>query len=141
MPNLKWGIKSKLLLNEVDMDIKAVLDDALKISIIDMIIIEGVRTKEKQDEYFNNGKSRVQWPNSKHNIKHTGELSRAVDVVPFINGRISWNKEQCCLMAGIILTCARYRGVSIRWGGNWDMDLEPLTDQDFQDLVHFEKVG
>jgi hypothetical protein len=31
-------------------------------------------------------------------------------------------------------------GVMIRWGGNWDMDGEPITDQDFQDLVHFELI-
>jgi len=30
--------------------------------------------------------------------------------------------------------------VDLRWGGNWDMDGEPITDQDFQDLVHFEEV-
>jgi peptidoglycan L-alanyl-D-glutamate endopeptidase CwlK len=29
-------------------------------------------------------------------------------------------------------------GVKLRWGGNWDRDGEPVTDQDFQDLVHFE---
>lgn len=31
-------------------------------------------------------------------------------------------------------------GIDIRWGGNWDMDGEPVTDQNFQDLVHFELV-
>ena len=46
----------------------------------------------------------------------------------------------CCVLAGIILTCAVKRGIKIRWGGNWDMDSEPITDQDFQDLVHYERV-
>jgi len=38
------------------------------------------------------------------------------------------------------LSVGKMLEVDLRWGGNWDMDGEPITDQDFQDLVHFEEV-
>ena len=81
-------------------------------------------------------KTKVQWPNSKHN-KWPAE---AMDLVPYVGGKISWNKFHCCVLAGIVLATAKNLGIKLRWGGNWDMDDEPITDQDFQDLVHFEEV-
>ena len=78
----------------------------------------------------------MKWPDGKHNKMP----SEAVDVVPYINGKASWDKLHCCVLAGIVLACAVRLGESVRWGGNWDMDGEPITDQDFQDLVHFELV-
>jgi len=38
-----------------------------------------------------------------------------------------------------MLAAAALAKVKIRWGGNWDMDGEPVTDQEFQDLVHYER--
>jgi peptidoglycan L-alanyl-D-glutamate endopeptidase CwlK len=114
---------------------------SLAVGLMDFAVIEGRRSKEKQDEYFNNKKSKVQWPNSKHNVINPTDLANAVDVVPYINGTISWNKIHCVFLAGVILTMAKKLSIKIRWGGNWDMDLEPITDQDFQDLVHYEIIG
>ena len=103
--------------------------------IIDFSIICGHRTKEKQNSLYPKF-TRVKWPNSKHNSLP----SKAVDLVPYINGKISWNKLHCCILAGIVLTCAKNLDIKIRWGGNWDMDSEPITDQYFQDLVHYEEA-
>jgi hypothetical protein len=64
-----------------------------------------------------------------------------MDLVPIINGKASWNKLHCCILAGMVQAAAiEITGKKLRWGGNWDMDHEPITDQDFQDLVHFEEV-
>ena len=131
-----FGERSKKNLTTVTNNLQIVANEALSVGIIDFSVIEGFRSKDKQDTYFNNNKSKVKWPNSKHN----SFPSKAMDLVPYINNKISWNKLHCCILAGIVLTCAKKMDINIRWGGNWDMDLEPITDQSFQDLVHFEEV-
>ena len=70
-----------------------------------------------------------------------GNLNGQTVFVPVINGKLSWEKEHCLVLAGMVLAIGKTLGHSIRWGGNWDMDGEPITDQDFQDLVHFEYRG
>jgi len=132
----RFSTNSKIKLNSCHFDLQVIINEALAYGIMDISVIEGHRNKEKQDRYFSLGQSKVKWPNSKHNKTQ----SDAVDVAPFVNGKISWNRLHCCVLAGIILASAERQGAKIRWGGNWDMDGEPITDQAFQDLVHFERV-
>ncbi len=136
---LDWGKRSAAVWETVVPDLKRVFDRALAWGLIDMSAIQGRRSREEQDRFFREGKSRVKWPNGKHNVLNPGDLAEAVDVAPYING-VSWLKEHCIFMAGVVLAAAEVEGVKIRWGGNWDQDREPITDQDFQDLVHFERV-
>jgi len=131
-----FGKTSRTNLDTVNFRLQEVMNDALATGIIDFSIAEGHRNKAKQNRYYDLGKSKVKYPDGKHNKIP----SDAVDAVPFINNATSWNKLHCCILAGIILTCAKNKGIKIRWGGNWDMDGEPITDQDFQDLVHYEEV-
>jgi peptidoglycan L-alanyl-D-glutamate endopeptidase CwlK len=134
--NYYFGKSSEDNLSTAHPELQEVMRDALATGIMDFSIIEGHRSKALQNRYYDLGKSKVKYPDSKHNKIP----SAAVDAVPFINGAPSWNKLHCCILAGIILACAAKRKVKLRWGGNWDMDGEPITDQDFQDLAHFEKV-
>jgi len=131
-----YGKSSMAYLDMAHPDLQIVMHDALGTDILDISIIDSHRNEAKQNRLYDLKKSKVRWPNGKHNKMP----SDAVDAAPFINGKVSWNKMHCCVLAGIILTCAAKRGIKIRWGGNWDMDNEPITDQDFQDLVHFERV-
>lgn len=128
----KFGQTSKERLSTCSEPLQIIFNKV--ITIIDCSIVEGHRPKAEQNRYFDMGKSRVQWPNGKHN----GSPSRAVDAAPFINGRISWNEKHCLYFAGIVIATAYFLKIPIRWGGDWDRDNEPITDQDFQDLVHFE---
>jgi len=107
---------------------------ALSLGLMDFSIICGHRNEADQNRAFNKGKSRDKWPNGKHNSMP----SKAMDCVPYINDKLSWNYFHCCVLAGIILAEAKHHNIDLRWGGNWDMDSEPITDQDFQDLCHFE---
>lgn len=132
----KFGNRSRQQLATCHKDIKRIMDVAIALDIMDFSIIEGHRNKEDQNKYYRTGRSKVKYPHGKHNEMP----SSGVDVAPFINGKISWEKVHCIALAYIILTVARMMGVNLRWGGNWDMDYEPITDQDFQDLVHFEIV-
>ena len=41
---------------------------------------------------------------------------------------------------GYVLGTAQEMGIDIRWGGDWDGD-RSISDQTFDDLVHFERRG
>jgi peptidoglycan LD-endopeptidase CwlK len=103
----------------------------------DCSVICGVRSKEEQDEAFRTKKSKVQWPDSKHNVKSPEQKSHAADVVPC---PIDWNnKDAFYHFAGFVLGVAAQKGIKIRWGGDWDGD-KNLKNQTFFDLPHFELV-
>lgn len=101
------------------------------IKTYDCTILEGFRDQETQDEYYRTGKSKLQWPKGKHNK----QPSRAVDVAPY---PIDWNDtKRFYHFAGYVMGIAESMDVKLRWGGDWDGDLD-LNDQTFMDLVHFE---
>ena len=134
---LYYGDNSKINLLSCDPKIQFIFKKILTLELIDVSIIQGHRGEAEQNRYFKLGKSQVQWPNSKHNFMP----SRGVDAAPYVNGKASDDYRHCIYLAGIIMAISKYEGFRIRWGGNWDMDLEPVTDQDFQDLWHYELVG
>lgn len=134
---MKFSNSSERKLNTVHFDLQMVAREALAMSLVDFVITEGHRDMETQNRYYDQGKSRLKYPDGKHN-KMPAE---AIDLVPWIKDHISYDHRHCCVLAGIVLTCAKKLGFGVRWGGNWDMDSEPITDQDFQDLVHFELLG
>ena len=99
----------------------------------DCTILEGHRDKERQNRMVEEGKSKVRWPNGKHNTVP----SSAVDVTPY---PVVWDdRERQTLFAGFVLATAKAMGVDLRWGGDWDSDTE-VRDNSFDDLVHFEIV-
>jgi peptidoglycan L-alanyl-D-glutamate endopeptidase CwlK len=138
MSKYNYGRGSEAKMSTVKPRLRAVCERALGYGVMDASVIQGVRSRVEQDRYYGTGKSKVKWPNGKHNIEVLGDLASAVDIAPYINGTVSWRKDHCCVWAGLMLAAAKEEGVILRWGGNWDMDGEPITDQDFQDLVHFE---
>lgn len=99
----------------------------------DCSILEGWRSEEDQNNAVHEGKSKTPWPESKHNTIP----SSAVDVAPY---PIQWNNlKRFYHFAGFVLATAKAMNIKIRWGGDWDSDMD-LDDQDFNDLVHFELV-
>lgn len=99
----------------------------------DCTILTGHRDKEAQNGAFNAGKSKLQWPNSKHNESP----SMAVDVAPY---PIDWNDlERFRRFVWFVRGVAAARGIEIRTGADWDGD-HSITDQSFHDLPHFELV-
>ena len=97
----------------------------------DCTIIEGHRSKDRQNKLFKEGKSKLKYPKGKHNAIP----SRAVDVAPY---PIDWNdRERFTYVAGYVVGIAYQMGLKIRWGGDWDMDTQ-VKDNNFDDLPHFE---
>ena len=106
--------------------------------MLDVVVVTGVRDKESQGLAFAEGRSQIQWPNSKHNVSPPERtMAEAVDLSPW---PVDWTKpKRFYLLAGAMIQEARKQGVPIRWGGDWDVDFN-LDDQRFNDLAHFELV-
>ena len=105
----------------------------------DCSIVCGHRGEEEQDEAFNSGRSKVQYPKSRHNSMP----SMAVDVIPY---PVNWgNTERMYYFSGYVKAVAQrlldehLMDYELRWGGDWDRDTE-TNDQDFMDLPHFELI-
>ena len=134
----KFGRKSVMNYAQLSLKLKRVSARVLDYGIIDFSIDCAYRSRGEQNRLFDIGRSKVIWPRSKHN--HLPAI--AMDLVSYVAGKSSWNKLHCCFLAGLVQAAAiEITGEKLRWGGNWDMDHEPITDQDFQDLVHFEEVN
>ena len=100
----------------------------------DCSIIEGHRGEERQNKAFADGKSKVKYPNGKHNKFP----SVAVDVAPY---PIDWSdRDRFHYFGGFVLGVAKQMGMNIRWGGDWNQDTH-TKDNKFDDLVHFEIKG
>lgn len=135
-------------LSTCDEYIQKVLRIAIKRSIVDFGVAQGERTIELQRQYFKEGKSKIDPDQyhpetlplkAKHIVDEVYTKSGAVDVFVFISGKgASWDVRHLCYIAGVIMSVdAELEGL-LRWGGNWDMDGEIISDQTFQDLPHFE---
>ena len=94
---------------------------------MDVTIIEGVRSKERQEQLLAQGKTKTKY--SKH---ITG---KAVDLAPY---PINWeDREMFHYMGGMLRGIGQSMGLKIRWGGDWDSDGD-INDNKFDDLVHVE---
>lgn len=103
----------------------------------DCTVLEGYRNEQDQEAAFAAGNTKLHWPHGKHNA----QPSLAVDVAPY---PIDWNNtKRFYWFAGYVMGIAERLKAegkmtySVRWGGDWDSDKD-ITDQTFNDLVHFE---
>ena len=121
----KFGKRSKERLKGVDHRLITVLDELIK--IMDVTIIEGLRTEERQKQLLEKGATKVKY--SRH------MEGKAVDLAPY---PIDWeNRDGFHYMGGMIRGIAHQLGLKIRWGGDWDSDGD-VKDNGFDDLVHIE---
>lgn len=68
---------------------------------------------------------------------HNSLPSKAIDAVKY---PIDWeDREGAILFAGLILGVAKAHGWTVRWGGDFNMNME-LSDETFMDLYHFEFI-
>ncbi|MCW3784946.1 hypothetical protein [Plebeiibacterium sediminum] len=138
----QFGTTSQSRLSTCHHDLQVIMEEAVKYCNVDFGIAEGHRSLKLQQQYYREGKSKINGVSQKG--KHNLIPSMAADIYLWINNKASWNAETLTYVAGFIEATARqlYRnGVIkhlIRWGGNWDKDGEILSDQTFDDRPHFE---
>ena len=116
-------------LSGVDPKLVAVVKRAIEISKVDFGVTEGLRTLETQKKYVAAGKSRTM--NSKH---LTG---KAVDLVAFVNGKVSWELNLYDDIADAMAQAARELKVPLRWGGAWNIPDITKWDKPMQEAMNF----
>lgn len=103
----------------------------------DCTVICGERGEIEQNKAFAEGKSTLRYPEGKHNKTP----SLAIDVMPY---PLNWsesakNIEQITLFAGFVLGVAKMMGIKIRWGHDWNQDMQVDT-RGLVDRPHYEIV-
>lgn len=125
----RFGKRSKERLKTCNSDLQMVFNEVIK--YVDCSILEGHREKQRQNQLYDEGKTKVLYPNGRHNAYP----SNAVDAVPY---PVDWDdRERMTLFAGFVLGTAKQMGITLRWGGDWDRDFE-VKDNRFDDFPHFE---
>lgn len=132
----KFGVESQRQLATCDPRLQALANEAIKYA--DFSILEGHRGKEAQNAAYAKGTSKLPWPKGNHNALP----SRAFDFAPF---PIDWSSKATALcrftfIAGILRTVAVQQGVAIRFGWDWNRNLDP-RDETFLDWGHVELDG
>ena len=125
----RYSKKSKERLASCDERLQDVFNEV--INYVDCSILEGHRSKERQNKLYDENRTKVKYPNGRHN----SSPSKAVDVTPY---PVDWeDRERQTLFAGFVLGLARNMGIRLRWGADWDMDFQ-VMDNRFDDFPHFE---
>ena len=140
-----YGKKSLERLDESHEFLQLVFNQVLKFQMMDVTILEGHRSVERQFELFEDGKSKIDGKTRLGN--HNYEPSLADDAAPYPVPTKEEGTERYYQLAALVMWAAsvirtkhpKYCNFFIRWGGDWDGDGE-FTDQTFDDLAHFEIV-
>lgn len=132
----KFSNKSDMTLDTCHPLLQELFREVIKES--DCTIIEGHRTRRRQNRLFEQGLSEKKWPHGKHNTMP----SQAADVAPYIPGRgIPWDEQvHFHRLSEVVLEKAKELKIRIRWGGDWDGDGD-TKDQKFNDLAHYELIS
>lgn len=126
------GKRSLEVLRPVHPDLYAVVRLAIRLTRQDFAVFEGLRTLDRQRELVADG---VSWTyNSRHLTGH------AVDLVPWIDGKLVWDRPAALIVGKAVHEAARQLGLhsdAIRSGYDWDQD-ERLEEPGETDYVHHE---
>ena len=149
-----FGKTSAGRLATVNPKLQAVIKRALQLTTVDFMVLEGVRTPERQRELYGQGRSttdctkagisvryakphlqKVTWTLRSNHFAAADGFGRAVDLVPF---PVNWTDlAKFDAIARAVLAAGKELGVGIRWGADWDQDGKP-REKGETDSPHFE---
>lgn len=117
----KYSPRSLNSLKGIHPDLRRVIDRALQDSPLDFIVIEGLRSEDRQKELVASGASKTM--SSRHITGH------AVDLLPIGSNGPEFAWPLYDQLGPAVKAAATLEGVPIVWGGDW---------QSFKDGPHFE---
>jgi peptidoglycan L-alanyl-D-glutamate endopeptidase CwlK len=117
----KYSKRSLENLRGVHPDLKRVIDRALQEAPLDFIVIEGVRSVERQTRLVSTGASQTM--NSRHLTGH------AVDLLPIGPDGPAFDWPLYHQLGPAVKAAAQAEGVDVEWGGDWTS---------FKDGPHFQ---
>ena len=113
--------KSLDRLTGVHPDLVRVVKRAIEITTVDFAVLEGVRSKARQEQLVKAGASQTM--NSRHITGH------AVDLGAYVSGSVRWDWPLYSKIADAVKQAAAELGVPVEWGGDW---------RTFKDGPHFQ---
>lgn len=119
------GAKSRAELRGVDPRLIAVVEHAIARSPVDFAVHDGLRTLDEQRALVARGASKTM--NSRH-LPGPGGLGRAVDLVPYIGGKLRWDWIPLYEIAVAVRSAAIELDTPLIWGGVWDRHMADLPD-------------
>lgn len=112
-----WDARSARNLIGVHKDLVKVFNLARQRSEVRFVIIEGVRTLERQKQLYAQGASKTL--NSRH-IPGADGLAKAMDFAPIgSNGQIAFDWPLYWKVGPVIEAAAKELGVAVVWGARW----------------------
>lgn len=134
MPHFSMSSLSKL--NTCHEDLQLIFKHVIELT--DCTVLVGHRGEAEQDQAFDEKKSKLRFPNSKHN----SSPSMAADVAPYPIP--DWKKTvDFIYFGGFVMGVAELlyeQGMvrhKVRYGGDWNKN-DRVSDERFFDCVHFE---
>lgn len=118
----RWSKRSLDNMQGIHNDLRRVLNRALQESPVDFVVIEGLRTVERQRQLVAMGASKTM--RSRHLTGHAVDL---LPIGPSGKGEFHWPLYNKLALA--VKAAAEKEGVAIVWGGDW---------RTFKDGPHFE---
>jgi peptidoglycan L-alanyl-D-glutamate endopeptidase CwlK len=134
---MKFSERSKKNLSGIHPDLVQVMNRSIIDSPVDFTIIEGVRTQDRQQELYAQGRTKpghiVTYAdgivNKSNHQAHEDGYGYAVDLYPFVGGKLNLNDvESLKKIAAHIKAIALSLNINVGWGGDWKM----------RDYAHFE---
>ena len=102
-------------------DLVRVVKRAIEITTVDFAVLEGVRSKSRQEQLVKAGASQTM------NRRHI--TGNAVDLGAYVSGSVRWDWPLYHKIADAVKQAASELGVPIEWGGDW---------RTFKDGPHFQ---
>jgi len=128
----RFGKSSLGKLDDIDPVLRLVMMEAIKLTVIDFGITEGMRSLERAEQLKADGLSKVG-----NKSKHC--LGKAVDIVAYDGSKITWDLDFYEEIAQAVGEVSELLNIPIRWGGSWVTgDFKLNRDMSFIDAVHFE---
>lgn len=117
----KLAQRSKARLVGVHPDLRKIVELAQKRWPVDFVVVEGLRTAERQAQLIKSGAS--QTLKSRHLTGH------AIDLAPLVDGQIRWDWPLFHPIAAAMKSAAAELQIALEWGGDWKR---------FKDGPHFQ---
>jgi hypothetical protein len=136
-----WSASSQAKLATCHPDLQMLATTVL--GIHDCTVVYGRRDEATQNRLFADGKTKKQFPNSKHNPNP----SMAIDLAPYVPTVNLYDFQYSLYFAGIVLGTADQLYATgkmqhrVRWGGNWSVQRDRNYKlNSFYDGLHFELI-
>jgi len=115
-------------------DLQIWVKASIALSPYDFTVTDGYRGQEEQERAFEKGTSKAHYGQSPHNNLDPvyGPLSLAVDLVPYIDGKLDYENDKAFAdinehlreMAAKLLADKEIEN-TFEWGGSWERFVDP----------------